>query len=311
MFKQALNISKHIISLVIIGGLIYFLYENWDSFKSIANVTWQHIVALVACILLTWIVNSVQLLYLFRMQNIKISFWENLIIQTATILANYLPMRIGTIIRFQYFKKVHGIEYSRFGGIVVLRTLILIFATGLFGMVGLLGLYIDTKQLNFLFLFSFILMLFLPMLAYFIPKPGLSDNPEKKLHKLRKNLTLGFILIHSKHKLVVVIMLLLIIQFILLALRLYISFDVLQIELSIWLFLLLAPVSTLLAFITITPGNLGLREWIIGGVSVAAGYDFNNAIFAGSIDRVALISCTFLFGSFSAFYVWYKMNKKN
>lgn len=62
--------------------------------------------------------------------------------------------------------------------------------------------------------------------------------------------------------------------------------------------------TTLISFLSLTPGNLGLREWAIGIISFASGVDFHNGIFAGTLDRAILMAITFILGSGSLAYVW-------
>ena len=155
-----LSIFKNIIGFILVAGLVYFLIDNWDMFKATQEVSLTHLSILGLCVLATWVVNSTQMFCILRAMNVKVGAFENLIVQTMTILANYLPMRMGSIIRFQYFKKVYGIEYSRFAGVVSVRAIFLMFSSGLLGMVALLIWY-DLEGLHQWGIFVlFVLMLF-------------------------------------------------------------------------------------------------------------------------------------------------------
>jgi hypothetical protein len=100
-------------------------------------------------------------------------------------------------------------------------------------------------------------------------------------------------------------------QFTALSIRIFVSFDAIQVPLSPWVLLLLAPVVTLLSFLTVTPGNLALREWIIGFLSLAAGYPFDSGVFAGTLDRAVMMGCTFFFGVFPSAWVWLRLRGKD
>ena len=47
---------------------------------------------------------------------------------------------------------------------------------------------------------------------------------------------------------------------------------------------------------SITPGNIGIKEGIIGLLSSMVGVNMPEAIFAATIDRVIAIIVTFVFG---------------
>jgi len=250
--------------------------------------------------------NSVQILLLLRMERVSVGFWENLSVQTATILGNYLPMRPGTILRFHYFKKIHGLEYSRLGGIVALRLFILVTATGLLGCIGLGGLQLSDRPGVTLLWLVFGSMFAVPLVAWWIPGRAIR-LPDNRIGRLAQKFLSGFVTIKSRPRLAIVILLLMLCQFTVLSVRLLISFDAIQVQLSPWVLLLMAPVAMLLSYVTITPGNLGLREWIIGFLSLAAGYPFDSGVFAGSLDRVVLMGCTFFFGAISTVWLWWRL----
>lgn len=306
MNEKIKNLAKNIIATLIILGLAHYLWKHWDIFCGALDVSLSHILGLVSCILLTWVVNAYQVLLLLRKLGVKVGFWENMVILIAMTLGNYLPMRIGTLVRMRYFKKVHGLQYMKFGGIIGVRVLILVASTGLLGCIGTIGLKVSGFQLNVVLLCIFISMVVVSLGACLLPAPTMEKSKSTVL-KSWSDLLTALTIIRSQPTLLCKIIALVLMQFVLLAIRLYISFDAIHIELSPWAFLMLAPMSTLLAFVSLTPGSLGLREWAIGVMSLASGIDFQSGIFAGTIDRAILMACTFIFGSGSLVYIWIRI----
>ena len=79
---------------------------------------------------------------------------------------------------------------------------------------------------------------------------------------------------------------------------------------SPWIFLLIAPLVSILGLLALLPGgNIGLREGIIGYVTMVSGYDFNSGFFGGTIDRAILLCLTFLFGTISVIYIWFRTKR--
>ena len=300
------RLLRNIVSLALVAGLLYYLYANWGVFQASEDVSWWHIGVLCGCVLATWVLNSIQAQMLLRMEQVSVGFWENLSIQTATILGNYLPMRAGTILRFHYFKKIHGLEYSRLGGIVALRLVILVAATGLLGCIGLGGLQLSDRPGVELLWLVFGGMFAVPLLAWWLPY-RVMRLPDNRIGRLAKKFLSGFVNIKSQPRLAVIVLLLLLCQFAILSVRLFVSFDAIQVQLSPWVLLLLAPVATLSSFLTITPGNLALREWIIGFLSLVAGYPFDIGVFASTLDRAVMMVCTFFFGTVSVVWIWLRL----
>ena len=80
------------------------------------------------------------------------------------------------------------------------------------------------------------------------------------------------------------------------SLRLYITFAAFGVNAPAWLYILVGTASSLLTFVTITPGNLGLREWVIGALTSATGFDFQTGLFASTLDRGIMLALTFILG---------------
>jgi len=296
---------RNCISIVIIAGLVYYLWTHWHVFSATLDASWQHMIGLVLCIFLTWILNNCQVLLLLRKMGVKVGFWENMLALIAMILGNYLPMRMGSILRMRYFNKVHGFQYAKFGSIIGVRTLILVVSTGILGCIGMIGLKLYGLPFNVTLLGLFISMVFMSLVVCLILVRSI-EKPKNIIIKVLSDLLSGFETLQTHPALLWQIMGLVLMQFAVLALRLHISFDAIQVELSPWVYLILAPMTTLISFLSLTPGNLGLREWAIGIISFASGIDFSSGIFAGTLDRAILMACTFVFGSGSLAYVWFR-----
>jgi len=290
----------------IIGGLLFYLNENKSTFVKAFDASWYQINSLIFLVLLTWVINNFQTLILLRSVGIKINFFENLTALVAMILGNYLPGRFGSLLRMQYFKKVHGLEYSKFGGIVGLRIVLLFVLTGVLGSIGLIGNGIANSDYNLPLLVCFLLMLIISVSIFLFPTPP-KRQTDKRILKLWYNFLSGFEAIKTNKFIFRKLTLLVLLQFLVVSLRLYIVFDIIDVNISYWILLMMGPMTTLISFLNITPGNLGMREWAIGTISVISGINFQGGIFAGTIDRAVLMACTFLFGSFSLLYIVLKM----
>jgi uncharacterized membrane protein YbhN (UPF0104 family) len=306
MSSLATRIFKNAIGFFTIVWLVYFMYAHWHEFSVTQKISRTHLALIGGGVLLTWIINSIQVLVLFRAQQIRVGFIENLLVQTMTILCNHLPMRIGTILRFKYFKVVHNLEYSRFGGMMAVRGGMLLF-TAIFASLAALfsGYDIDSNYRLLLVISAIILLSSLIFLCF----SGINFKfKNQRIKKLSDAFFSAFQSIKNTPMSSIYIMLLMMVQFLLLAFRLSLCFKAMGMAISFSSLLVIAPTGIVLSFITISPGNLGLREWVMGVITSALGYDFGLAIFAGMIDRAVLTVLTFVFGFISYGYVWKKTN---
>ncbi len=299
MKHSPLRVAKALLSGAVLIWLVWYLFENSDLLSRALQASPLYLLSLTLLILTTWLFNSLQVLLFLRLAGLKIGFWENLLLQNATQLGNYVPMRLGTILRFRYLKIVHGIEYLRLGGIAGMRVVLLTTTAGVLGCIGLAALARDASlDVSPALWPIFLGMVFAPLAIWWIAS-RLVFSSDTWTGRLAQLFLSSFSALRERPDVALRIVVLLLAQFCVLALRLQISFTIVGVDLSPWALLLLAPTGTLLAFLNLTPGNLGLREWVIGALSLATGYSFADAVIAGVVDRAVLMICIFAFGSLS------------
>ena len=85
MSERIKSLVKNTIATLIILGLAHYLWKHWDIFCGALDVSLAHILGLVSCILLSWVVNCYQVLLLLRKVGLKVGFWENMVVLIAMI----------------------------------------------------------------------------------------------------------------------------------------------------------------------------------------------------------------------------------
>jgi len=259
-------------------------------------------------ILATWMLNSLQTLMPLRELGVRVGFWENLLLTLAAGFGNYLPLRAGTVLRLHYIKSVHGVGYLRYGGILGTRTLLLLWAAGGLGLIGVVAMAVAQHpvRLEIVVLFASILLVgvapFVLPLDRVLPTRGLSGRVATQLVE-------AIALIRKNHRMTAWYLGLVVLQFGLLAARLSVAFEVIRHRPAWWAYFFLSPVATILSFINITPGNLGLREWLIGVVSAGVGADYAAGIFAAAVDRAVLMAMTLVVGGLASALVAIRLGR--
>lgn len=302
--------ARHAFSALIILGLIVYLWNNVGDIRAGIRISVGQIALLTTLILATWVLNSLPMLVIARLMHKRIGFWENLSVMLAGGLVNYLPMRLGTVMRMQFFNKVHGVDYATFIGVMGVRTLLLVALTGMLGCVGLAGLAVGGSEIPTTLSMLFVTLAIIPTISILITFQTLGDQDAYWLQILRK-LGHGHSVLRGNPGSYAVLALITIAQFSVLSMRLFIAFQAFGLHLSWWVLLLLGPTVTLVTFLSITPGSLGVREWIIGGLSGIAGLEFQYGIFAGTLDRAVVMALTFIVGPGCLYYTLRKIQAGN
>jgi uncharacterized membrane protein YbhN (UPF0104 family) len=282
------------------------LWRRRAAFGELLDASWFDLGAIGLLILAGFVLSAAQSWVLFRAENASIGFTENLLVVMSSNFANYLPMRVGTVLRGRYMKQVHGLRYARFGSVFGIRTVLLVCACGLLGSAGTLGLWLSGGRLAWLLLALFISMALASIAALLFHLPRLEADG-RRLRRIWNDFVDGFATARAQPKVSSIVLVLILLQQLTLGLRLSIGFGAFQQQASPWLLLLLAPLIMVVSFVAFTPGGLGIREAAIGYVTLATGYQFDLGLFAGSLDRAVVLVLTALLGPPSLLYMWKRL----
>lgn len=283
------------LGLALAGYVVWFVLDHREVFSQQFAGTTRHAVLLALGIVATYTVNSLQTLLPLRELGVRVGFWENWLLTLAAGFGNYLPMRAGTVLRMHYIRSVHGVGYLQYGGILGTRALLLLWAAGGVGLAGAVAMSLAQQaiRIEIGLLFAAILAAgiapFLLPLGRMLPTGGAGGQ-------VAKHLVDAMALVRQNRRMTAWYLGLILLQFGILTARLSVAFDVIQHRPAWWVYFFLSPVAAVLSFINITPGNLGLREWLIGVLTAGVGADYAAGIFAAAVDRAMLVALTLGFG---------------
>jgi uncharacterized membrane protein YbhN (UPF0104 family) len=239
-----------------------------------------------------------------------VGFWECLLLAVATAFGNYLPARLGTLIRAHYLKSRHGLRYARLVGVTGARTVLMVMATGLAGMAGTLGIALSGGPLSMELLLVFFALCVIPVVTWFW-RPRAREGKMSRIQRMLQDFAEGFALLRTRPAMSVGVMVMVVGQYASLAGRFYVAARATGSEPTLALLLLMAPMAALTGFVAITPGGLGLREAVMGYASYATGAPFSNGLFVGTVDRAVLLGMVTVFGSASFIAVWIRIRRSS
>ena len=296
------------LGLVILIAAGWALWQRRSAFGELLDASWTSLGSIGLLVLLAWGLNATQTWVLFRAEGARVGFVENLLLATGATFANYLPMRVGTVLRGRYMKQLHGLRYARFGSIFGIRMVLLVSASGLLGALGTLGLWIFEDRPAWLLLGAFVGLSLASVVAFLVPLPRIGRG-EKRLFRVWNDFVDGFATARARPRVSFLVLALTLLQQLALGMRLAVGFDAFQAQTSPSFLLLLAPLVMLVSFVAITPGALGLREAAIGYVTFATGYAFDLGLFAGSLDRAVMLALTLVLGAPSFVHIWRRLGQ--
>ena len=288
---------KQFVAALVVLCLVWFVVRHWHSMCLLLNLSAINLVCLyllycLVALATAWIGNS-----LLSILGVRASLSEMFLLQNAVFLLNYTPMKYGSFFRANYLKKHHGLSFGRFGTLSLVTTFLVTIGSALSGILSLTFVYgWDSPQKVVLGL-SLVAVFLVSMLVLFFPLPNLGG--EGNLARLSTEFKTGRQLVQVQPRALIECTLMSIATFVLTSLRLWMIFESLGQSIHPAGYLILGAIGYAAMFLSLTPGGLGVREFLLGAVSTVLGIPLETGILAAMIDRGVVMTYAFLAGGTS------------
>lgn len=283
-----INLRKFIKPLLIILLILFtvlFLQKFWSEVKSVKIVSWIDLLPAALLFLATTVTNGLMNYFIWKEQglNLKPKEWYGLSI--VNTFANYiLPMRGGLVSVAGYLKSKHSFSYTSFLGFVSATYIIIFWVNSAGAFLGLCWLWIK-KDFFSLPLMLFFAGSFIFFTAILIFSPKIKEvenrwanrfvNVINDWHKMKQNIRLQY-----------KIAFLAFLNLFLAAGMIYYQFKVLGYEVSVANSLILGVIGGFSLLLSVTPGNLGVKEALGALTSTALGIPAWQTVLVGVLDRI-------------------------
>lgn len=305
---RCLKWAQHVFGAALLLAFGRYLWLHRGEFRELLEVSAVNVILLVALIVLSQLLNTAQSWFLLRAAGVSPTFFETFVVNCASNFGNYLPMRAGSVVRAHFLKEAYGLSYARFGSMFGVRSIITLFGTGMFGLMGTSGVAWSGHRLSFELLFGFTLMLAVAALIWVLPAPAVPRGLGP-LGRILAELLEGARELRRQPAAGLSVLALTLVQQVLLAARFYVATRGTSAEAPIALLILLSPVATLATYVAWTPGGLGFREAAMGGATYAVGTSFSSGILLGTVDRTMLLLVVAVLGMPSFVWLWAKLRR--
>jgi uncharacterized membrane protein YbhN (UPF0104 family) len=204
---------------------------------------------------------------------------------TVNSFSNYLPLSAGLVAKAFYLKRVHSLPIAQFA-VGQAALLLLVVATN--GMAGLAATLLlgDSSRIwvasGFAAMCAAGALAFLPARAALIIARGRIPWDAAAVAAIRQAAPLVIPL-----QLVVVLVT---------ATSLQLAFALGESQIGFGPCVIFSAATVLTRLVAITPGALGVREFLVGGLAVLTGFELQDAVIAATLVRVAEMSVIFALG---------------
>jgi len=295
---------KNILGIVIIIFLLWYISKHWDKLKVLLRLSITELL-IIYLITIFGTMNSVYIVQcLLNALKVKTFFWDMVLLQNATWLLNYVPMKLGTLFRANYLKRHYGLSYAHFGTFFVYMTLLMTATASIAGLVVLVAVYGVTGYERKVLAAAFLVLLAFSIFFAFVPLP--IPTGSGKLSTVIRNFFAGRHQVTRSKRTLFICTAFLAGNFILSSVRLGIIYNSMGQNVHPAGYLVLGALGFVTTFVSLTPGSLGIRELILGSAAVALGIPLEVGVLAAMVDRAITLSWVFVVGGACTGWLWHK-----
>ena len=280
-----------LLTAAVLAILTAFLLENREHIARSWSLSPGLFAAVAGLTLATLFVRAVANRLHFRSLGVDTGTgdWFRLVVVTA--FTNYLPLSAGLVAKAVFLKRVHDMPFRRFA---VGQTTLLVVIMATNGAVGLgLVAWVFREHLVGVVGLGFAVMLAAGLLLLLPPRVLETLSPSW----LSSAVNAG---VEARGSWPVVALC----QMAMLALSafgLLLCFEMGEARVGFAACAIFTAAAVLTRFVTIVPGALGVREFLIGGLAVLTGFDLRDAVVASTLARAAEMLVVFALGGVFSF----------
>jgi uncharacterized membrane protein YbhN (UPF0104 family) len=304
------NIVSTALFLVLLGLLVWYVREHWAEMKKLLDLSPGTVAALFALGLASCVFNCLYHLQILNTYNLKLSLTDWMgVVCLSNVIAFVLPMRADLVFKATYYKRVKGLSYTKSASIVAGNAVFGVAFSLIQIIIGLLCMgWIDGQWPVLLWVLTAASTV---GLLFFLWLSGRAESRlRERLAKVKavNDIIAGFnALIRNKG----LLWRLLIYMTGGILVRLFLNivcFQAAGLPVTLYEALFYSSVSWLASVVAVVPGNLGLRESVMGAATLALGALFSEGVAASLLNRVAMMFVYIFMGLIFALPVLRRFN---
>lgn len=292
--------AKKIFYLFALTGLLLFIYWNTELFYSLKQISIFDLSVLFLFGLIAVYINSSQFRYLAELFDVKLKFKEWFGLAVANTMHNYYtPARGGTALKAFYLKKSHNLSYSNFISLTAGTYLLGFFLASLSAVFfTLLSFFLYQEFYNTVFFISIALSVGTGVIGFYSLHLEFSAVFKKvpKLYIFVLNAEKGLLFFKKNKVLLCKILCFKFLFILIMAIKLYWAFKAIGIETNLVNILIVQSLVVFSMVLSLTPGNLGIREGLIGLLAGMLDIPLKEAVLGALVDRAAMMCIVIFLG---------------
>ena len=307
-WKKILSMALFV---ALLGLLSWYVVAHWEEMRKLLALSPDVIVALLALGVVSCVVNSLYHLAILRTYGLELTLvdWMG-VVCVSNAMAYVLPMRADLVFTAAYYKRVRGLAYTKsismgagnvvFGvGFSLLQIAVALLCMG----------WIDGTWPPLLWALTGVGTAGLLFFLWLSLKAESRLRARLEKHRLVADVIVGFNALLRNRKLLWQLLACLIASNLAHLLTNVVCFRAVGVPVTLYEALFYSSVGWLASVVAIVPGNIGLKESVMGVATLALGALFSEGVAASLLDRVTMMIVYIAMGLVFAFPVWRRFNR--
>lgn len=250
----------YIVQIIVVGLLVWYLYQNRDLFVLLRNVRWQHIFWIVVFDTASYFVISYTNYSIITRLDPKISYIDSLMLQYINSMLNKIVPTIGAGAAFRayFLKKKYQFSYTQFASSVTVFYVVSFFTTSLIGILCLLLIYLQYQVFNWVIFLVFLGILLPALVVILFPLKVPTSN--HRLLRILKNAVDSWNTIKKQPKYVFIYVVSTVLLLVLSSAYTFLGYSALGVSPSPIQMLYLSTLGIIIILLNFTPDGIGIKE---------------------------------------------------
>jgi len=274
--------------------VVFFTRGTWEELYNITKISVASLIILSILFIVQQLLTGYRLKVFTELFDVKLKLCVCFGLVNIRSLANLLPFNAGAVHNAVYLKIHNNLPVASYISIFAVNACLSILTSGIFGMLLLMIRVFFYGQLNITLAFLSAAFILVSVLALSIPIPMIKRS--NKVSDWIRNAQEGWRICKGTKSILLKIMLLHLCLLSIMSAELYIIFRDVGYTIDLPAILFITAATVLLRFTTVIPGNIGIRESLMGGITELFGFSFKTGVLGSIIERIIALFWTFLFG---------------
>ncbi len=302
------KIARTFVSLGVLIFVLGYIYNHRDELTILFTIRWWYIVVLIVIVVLHSIISAARFASLYRALGAEMGLWESFgLSNVAGTLNAILPAQAGGVARAIYLKRQYAIPYSQLPAILLGSFLVSLFVGAVIvAFSSAIVVFIGGEVPLVLWLGTAFAGVSVALFWVTIPEWKIS-----RLGRIGNVLHLfadGWKSIRSNKRCLIEIGIYRLFMFVLEGLGITVAYQSFGVDVHPLVGVSIVVFTSFLDIVFITPGNVGVKEALVGYLSQLSGLTFVQGVVAFALLRTVMLITRFLITPIAWYLLFFRKN---